>query len=83
MTRYEVEEMAGHVIEVEQLLDEWALDEEEMQVELAELQRMIRWLGKARCGGCRDKDILDFLPQLEERIQHCFQCIRERLRARW
>ena len=83
MTRYEVEEIAGHVIELEQLLDEWAIDEDGMESELAELQRMIGTLGKARCQGCPDKEILDFLPQLEERILHCSHCIQERLNARW
>ncbi len=83
MTRFEVEEIAGRVIELEQLLDEWAIDDREMQIELAELQRMNNWLNKARCNTCPDKDILDFLPQLEERIMHCLACIQERLSGRW
>ncbi|MBE0535598.1 MAG: hypothetical protein IH624_08000 [Phycisphaerae bacterium] len=83
MTRFEVEEIAGHVIELEEMLNEWAIDDSEMQVELAELRRMIDWLDKARCRDCPDKEILDFLPQLEERIRYCSLCIEERLSGRW
>jgi len=82
MTRFEVEEIAGHVIELEQLLEEWSIDDSEMQVEIAELQRMIRRLDKARGSACSDKEIRDFLPQLEERILSCSKCIEERLGAR-
>ncbi len=82
MTRFEVEEIASHVGEVEQLLDEWALDTQEMEVELAELQRMVSWLDKAITQSCSNDEQGTFLSQLERQICGCTESIRKRLSVR-
>ncbi len=83
MTRFEVEEIVNHVVEVEKLLDEWALDTQEMELELAELQRMVCWLDKAIIQSCLDDEQGTLLSQLEQHIGVCTQCIRKRLSVRW
>lgn len=83
MTRFEVEEITNHVVEVEQLLDEWALDTQEMEVELAELQRMVSWLDKAITQSCSNDEQGTLLSGLEQHISVCTECIRKRLSVRW
>ncbi|RKY05998.1 MAG: hypothetical protein DRP66_09690 [Planctomycetota bacterium] len=83
MTRFEVEEIANHVVEVEQLLDEWALDAQEMELELAELQRMVGWLNKAMIQSCSNDEQGTLLSRLEQQICVCTESIRERLSVRW
>ncbi len=83
MTRFEVEEIANHVVEVEKLLDEWALDTQEMELELAELHRMVCWLDKAMTQGCSDDELRTLLSQLEQHICVCTECIKKRLTVRW
>ena len=82
MTRFEVEEIVNHVDEVEQLLDEWALDTQEMEVELAELQRMVNWLDKAITQTCSNDEQGTLLSQLEQQICGCTESIRKRLSVR-
>lgn len=83
MTRFEVEEIANHVVEVERLLDEWALDSQEMELELAEFQRMVSWLDKAIIQSCSNDELVTLLSQLEQQICGCTESIRKRLSARW
>ena len=83
MTRFEVEEIANHVAKVEKLLDEWALDTQEMELELAELQRMVSWLDKAMTQSRPDNEQGTLLSQLEQHISMCTECIKKRLSARW
>ncbi len=83
MTRFEVEEIVNHVVEVEQLLDEWALDTQEMELELAELQRMVSWLDKAMIQTCSNDEQGTLLSQLEQQICLCTECIKKRLSVRW
>ena len=83
MTRFEVEEIANHVVEVEQLLDEWALDTREMELELAELQRMVSWLNKAMIQRCSNDEQGTLLSRLEQHICVCTECIKNRLSVRW
>lgn len=83
MTQFEVEEIANHVVEVEQLLDEWALNTQEMELELAELQRMVSWLDKAMIQNCPDDELGTLLSYLEQQICLCTECIKKRLSVRW
>ncbi len=83
MTRYEVEEIANHVLMLQEMLDEWSIDAKEMEIELAELKRMIDWLEGAMKQNYPDSELKKLLPQLEEKALNCSQCIRERLSARW
>ncbi len=83
MTRFEVEEIANHVVEVEQLLDEWALDTQEMELELAELQRMVSWLDKAMIQSCSNDEQGTLLSRLEQQVCGCTECIKNRLSVRW
>jgi len=93
MTRFEVEEIASHVIQVGKLLDDWALDTQEgkllddwaldtqeMELELAELERMGCWLDRAMAQDCsNNNEIKSLLSQLAEQINVCTDCIRNRL----
>lgn len=83
MTQFEVEEIANHVVEVEKLLDEWALNTQEMELELAEFQRMVCWLDKAMIQGCSDDELRTLLSHLEQQICLCTECIKKRLSVRW
>jgi len=84
MTRFEVEEIASHVIQVGKLLDDWALDTQEMELELAELERMGCWLDRAMVQDRSDNnEIKSLLSQLAEQINVCTDCIRNRLSVRW
>lgn len=83
MTRYEVEEIANHVLEVEELLEQWAIDTSEMELELAALERMIHWLDKEMAQEFADGELKALLPQLERKARDCTDCIKKRLSARW
>ncbi len=83
MTQFEVEEISSHIVEVEKLLDEWALDTQEMELELAELQRMVSWLDKAMIQSCSNDEQGTLLSRLEQHICVCTECIKKRLSVRW
>lgn len=83
MTRYEVEEIANHVLEVEDSLEQWAIDTKEMEVELAALDRMIHWLDKQIAQEYEDGELKAILPQLEQKARDCSDCIKKRLSTRW
>lgn len=83
MTRYEVEEIAHHVLEVEKSLEQWAIDANEMELELAALERTIHWLDKQMAQQFADGELKSLLPQLEQKARECSECIKNRLSARW
>lgn len=83
MTRYEVEEIANHVLEVEELLEQWAINTNEMELELAALERTIHWLDKQMVKQFADGELKSLLPQLEQKARDCSECIKNRLSARW
>lgn len=83
MTRYEVEEIENHIAGLQEQLEDWAIDAREMELELAELKRMIAWLEKAMGENYPDGQLKQLLPQLEEKVLTCTECIQKRLSVRY
>ncbi len=82
MTRYEIEEMADYIIRLEDALDDWAVDKKDMELVLADLQIMIKWIQKAMAKPHSDNGLVEVLPDLKSKAIDCSECIKTRLYTR-
>lgn len=82
MTRYEVEEMANHIDFLEEMLEQWSIDTDDMELELAELALIVKRLEKAIKQVSTDVELTEILPLLETKALCCSDCIKNRLSIR-
>lgn len=80
MTWYEAQQIYGYLSRLEDALEEWTLNRNQMQAEQAELKRLQRIVNKEICEATLQSPKKELLLGLFNHIHQCQGCIDERLK---